>query len=347
MRLRKKTMANIDGKDNAGEHKTITLRRVIMAAFVSTALLTSIVTSLGNGVQDAYAAKGGKSDDSSDRGKSAEKGKSKNSTSTSSSDKQHNSKHDGGNATDAKPNNGKKPSDIEEQNSILKKAEKLKQHGNETDVSLSYSTNGTFLMEANGTAKAIGANGSSSDAELSVEMSIWKTKKNMVSMDITEGSISVDGQAMEFYSGQAHYFPYGDKMLLTGFVVVDNSYGQSEPEGNDESADDNQTGTSNQTSTAINQTSSVNSNQTSTEDVGLNQTSTTPVTSGDETVESLVEEGPSLRHIKLWIKVTGEELLGTEGSEPENSIEILSPQSKIASQWFLEMTGELYHSSSS
>jgi hypothetical protein len=332
--------------------RSIFLKRAVVAALFSTVLLSStIVTGLGTVVQEAYAAKGGKGDKgddspSSDRGKDGEKGKSKNNTNTTTSEKQDKSKGHDTTTEDSKSNNGHKSAGTEEQDSILKKAQKLKQHqlGNETDVSWPYSTNSTYFIEANGTAKAIGANGSSSDAELSVEMSIWKTKKNMVSMDIIEGSIIVDGQTMEFYSGQAHYIPNRDKMLLTGFVIVGGNTG-SELEGSDEGTGDNQTGTTtNQTSTGTNQTS-VNTNQTSV-DTGMNQTST-QIPQGEGVLsEDSEEEGPALRHIKLWIKVSDGSLATEESSEHEATIQILSPQSKIASKWFLGMNGEMYVSSS-
>jgi hypothetical protein len=360
---------------------------MIIAALVSISLLSSAFAMMSEtGVQKAYAAKGGQGgsgggnssssdhgNNGSDKGNSNDKGQS-NKTSTAattsnSTDKEQRSKDNNGSSDNDNSNKGQSQHEKSDNavsrgnNSDLAKAEKFKPHqlSNET-VSWPYSANTTYFLAANGTAKAIGsntANVTSATAELSTEMSIWRTTKNLVSMDIMDGSsITVDGRTMEFYSGQAHYLPNMHKMLLVGFVIENQGNTSEtgiEDTGDNQNATDTD-GATNQTSTIItNQTSTTDiTNQTSTEiigtnqtstDTGTNQTSTEVPSTGQETDEG-EEVEPVLKHIKLWIKVTGQKDESLPSSETPGSmtIEVLSPQSKISSEWFLQMDGELYTS---
>jgi hypothetical protein len=177
-----------------------------------------------------------------------------------------------------------------------------------------YTANMTYTFNANGTAYAIGNSSYAGDVQLSLDMSVWKSRPTQVQLDVTGGELTVDGQSMEVHSGHAHYWSNTNRMLIIAFVVEG---------GNVEDTNDG-----NQTSTITNQTSTTN------------QTS-----SIDDTIESEDDEGvsePQIRVLKLWITIP-EETNGLPTSESPNPIDvdIMSPQSKLASMWFMEMDGEV------
>lgn len=333
-----------------GEKNSSRTRTIILALLVSTALLSSALI-VEAGVQKVYAAKGGNggkgggggnSSDNGDKGKSQDKGQSDKTSSSAAvnEDDEDDSKNHNGGAKDnssGKEKSQQENSDEEKKqnNTSLAKSQKYKPHKLNETATWSDGANMTYSLEAGGIAKAIGKSNSTANAtagaELSVEMSVWKTTKSLVSMDITNGTITVDGKTMEFYSGQVNYMPSKHKMLLAGFITESRDDGAGENQTTIDTGVDNQTFT-NQTSLEV-----VGTNQTST-DTGINQTSTeipygtdTDEESGDELV---------LRHVKLWMRV------GEGGSSPSDSmtVTVLSPQSKISSEWFLQMSGEFYAS---
>lgn len=313
-------MANTDDLHNRGR-TAISTPHFVIAAVLSALLISSAFAMVPTN-QEAYAAMGGSEKGSEGNG---DKGKSKSASNTTSSDTETKSKRH--NTTDANPGKGKKPEYTGSTNTTeYVKAQKLKSHRLNETVAWPYSEYTAYTLEANGTATVIGnGTASESEAEISVDMSIWNTKKNLVSMDIENGTISIDGNSMEFYSGQAHYLPSKGKMLLVGFVIVG------------EEAEGTGVPTENQTTTNLNQTST--GNQTSTE-----------IPPNEETAEEdeVEADGPSLRHVKLWIKVTGEgeSIPSEESTESSTTVEVLSPQSKVASMWFLQMEGEMYYTTS-
>jgi hypothetical protein len=313
-------MANTEDLRNQGR-TVISRPHFVMAAVLSSILISSAFAMIPAN-QGAYAVMGGSEKGSEGNG---DKGKSKNASNTTSSDTETKSKRH--NTTDANPGKGKKSEYTGSTNTTeYVKAQKLKSHSLNETVAWPYSEYTAYTLEANGTAKGIGnGTASESEAEIAVDMSVWNTKKNLVSMDIENGTISIDGNLMEFYSGQAHYLPNKGKMLLVGFVIVG------------EGAEETGLPVENQTTTNLNQTST--GNQTSTE-----------IPPAEETTEVVEDEAnsPSLRHVKLWIKVTGEgeSIPSEESAESSTTVEVLSPQSKVASMWFLQMEGEMYYSTS-
>lgn len=366
-------VANKKGHTKSERHDRY--KHVILAALVSITLLSSALAMISEtGVQKAYADKGGKGgsgggNSSSDHGNNeSDRGKSSTTTTSNSTDKGQGSKDnhsDGDNSNKGQSQHKQEKSDNAESkgnNSDLAKAQKFKPHQLNETMSWPYGANTTYSIEASGTAMAIGSsttNVTSATAELSAEMSIWKTTKSLVSMDVRDGSsITVDGKTMEFYSGQAHYLPNMHKMLLVGFIVE--NQGNVSDAGNGENSGDQNatdTGATNQTSTTTtNQTLTTTdiTNQTSTEGISTNETSTdtatnqtsTEVPSAGQEIDEEGEAEPALKHIKLWIKVTGQKDESVPSSETPSSmtIKVLSPQSNISSEWFLQMDGELYTS---
>jgi hypothetical protein len=170
----------------------------------------------------------------------------------------------------------------------------------------------TYSLSANGTADAIGNSTDVGDAKLSVEMSVWKSTRGQVKMDITGGSLTVDEKSMQVHSGHAHYWVKNNRMLVIAFVIEG-----TVTSNNDETTANNQTSTTNQTSS---------SNQTST------------------AIEEPEEDGSDtkFRVMKLWLKVDEDsgQLPTVDSSEPIK-VEVMSRQSKLASMWFLEMSGEV------
>jgi hypothetical protein len=190
-----------------------------------------------------------------------------------------------------------------------------------------YTANLNYTLNANGTADAIGNSSYTGNAELSLEMSLWKSTPGLVKMDVTGGTLTVDGDNKEVHSGHGFYWINNDRMLVIAFVV----------EGGSGENDDTDANDSNQTSTdTTNQTSTMN--QTSTTDNTGNQTSTE-----NDDVES-EDDGSSryqVRLLKLWITIPdGAELPTDETAEPIE-VDVVSRQSKLASMWFLEMHGEV------
>ncbi|MFY3742219.1 MAG: hypothetical protein HMLIMOIP_002683 [Candidatus Nitrosomirales archaeon] len=190
-----------------------------------------------------------------------------------------------------------------------------------------YTSDLTYTLNVNGTADAIGNSSYAGEAELSLDMSVWKSTPGLVKMDVVGGTVMVDGESMEVHSGHAYYWINKDRMLIVAFVT-EGGYNENEENANG----GNETSTDN----TGNQTSS--SNQTSIDNT-TNQTSTTT----DDAVES---EGQGLsehqvRILKLWITIPeGDELPTDEVADPIQ-VDVMSRQSKVASMWFLEMHGEV------
>lgn len=335
-----------------GHNKTtnvMSCHTVILAALVSVVLISSVFI-VNTDSQKAYAAKGGNGGggkggggNSSDKGKSHDNDQSDKSSTAENKDDDRSKDHGGDDNDNSNTEEKSQQKSSEKKNNTnLAKAQKYKPHKLNETIAWEYHANTTYSLDATGTAKAIGKSNSTTNAtagvELSAEMSVWKATKSLVSMDITGGSVTVDGQVMEFYSGQAHYMPSKNKMLLVGFII------ESDQTDDNGGTIDNQTtidtGATNQTSTVTNQTSSeiTSTNQTSAETNGNNQTSTEIPSDQETDLDEDSEDKLALRHIKLWIRVAGQ-----DNSFPM-TVQVLSPQSKIASEWFLQMNGEMYAS---
>ena len=173
-----------------------------------------------------------------------------------------------------------------------------------------YTSNMTYTLNANGTADAMGNSSYVGNAELSLDMSVWKSTPGQVKMDVTGGTLMVDGQSMEVHSGHAHYWINKDRMLIVAFMI-DGAY------------------------TEDNEAAIHNANQTS----ATNQTST------DNTADSEAQVGlsePHVRILKLWITIPEQDAkLPTDQTANTMNIDVMSRESKLASMWFLEMHGEV------
>lgn len=101
-----------------------------------------------------------------------------------------------------------------------------------------YAANLTYTLSANGTAYAIGNSTYTGDAELSLEMSVWKSTPSQVRMDVIGGTVNVDGQKLDVHSDHVLYRIIPHKLLIIA-VMMEN--------GNTE--DDAYSDASNQTST--------------------------------------------------------------------------------------------------
>lgn len=294
------------------------LTHAILAAGIALVLVFSAISTIATiELPTAFAENGGNSGEkgNSDHGKGSNHDAQQESNQTSNNSS---NSSDSGAEDDSTSNKGKskgkeshhpsKPSWVEHLNQT---ADEIHEKHLKMNAGFSgpYTANLTYTLNANGTADAIGNSSYTGDAQLSLDMSVWKSTPGQVKMDVTDGTLTVDGQSMEAHSGHAHYWINTNRMLIIAFMI-EGGYS----EDNNKANDGNQTSTSNQTST-------------------------------DNTVESEDEDGlsePQVRVLKLWITIPEEsaELPTAQSSDPIE-IDVMSRQSKLASMWFLEMDGEV------
>lgn len=330
----------------------LTVAFVLMFSAVSTA--TTI------GFQTAFAEKGGEQgtmSNSGDQGKTSESKVNKSNqtaSSTSSANSNVTESEDNNVSNSGKNKNDKGKGTQKSGKSSSTNSPSWTQYANQTGEEIhakhlkmkasalaAYPAGLTYTLNANGTAKAIGNSNYTGDADLSLEMSVWKSRPSLVSMDVTGGSLTVDGETMEIQSGHAHYMNNSKRLLLIAFMTDnDGSYSESNDDEDQQQQEEEQTN--------VNQTSSTNTTNTS-------NTTTTNQTSGDNNTAVVEEEDqevdeeeeeatkPKLRLLKLWITMTGEaaKLPNNESSSSTMEVEVMSRQSKVASMWFLEMAGEV------
>lgn len=151
-----------------------------------------------------------------------------------------------------------------------------------------YSTNMNYTLTANGNATSVSDNSTSTTASVSLELSVWKSTKGLVSMDIMNGTITIGNGTISIQNGHAYYLIHNHQVRVLGFITD---------------------------TTAI----SSNGGQ------------------GNETTST------SLKVLKLHTgsdKIEGKVLPPSSSNQPLQ-ISIVSPQSKLASEWFLQMDGEV------
>jgi hypothetical protein len=147
-----------------------------------------------------------------------------------------------------------------------------------------YAANMNYTLTADGTARSVSDNSTSISSSVSLDLSVWKSTKGLVSMDIMKGTINIGNETIPVHNGHAYYLIHNHQFRVLGFIV-------------DKS----------------------NGNQ------------------GNETAST------NLKVLKLVAgsDKTGKNVLPTASSDAPLKINILSPQSKLASEWFLKMDGEV------
>jgi len=289
--LKPRTNANSDGK-------CILACVGLAVAFVLVFSIVSTIAPIGS--HSVFAEKGGKSQDKGEKSK----GRSTNETQTTS--KQHDDHKDSKKAKE----NGK----IKERSMKRAWEQQVSQTADEihnkhlrmnAGFSEGYISGLTYSLKANGTADGLGNSTYEGDVKVSVEMSVWKSTPGQVKMDITGGTLTVDGKSMEVHSGHAHYWVKHNRMLVIAFVL----------EGV-QSLNNAETNTANQTS-------------------NINQTTT-------DTTQSTQDYDPDTKVsvLKLWLNTQGGSgQLATNDLGQPVKVDVISPQSKLASMWFLGMSG--------
>lgn len=155
-----------------------------------------------------------------------------------------------------------------------KHKENLAKHG----PSGSYPHDTEYTLTATGAATPISGGDGSETAEISMVLSIWKSTKGLVAMDIMDGTVKIGDDKRDIYSGHVFYLIRGGHLLVFAFIVEDDDSG-----GQD-------------------------------------------------------------RHIsllKLWAKTQKGDSLPLSDSDSPLKLDILSPQSKLISEYFLDMDGQL------
>ena len=133
-----------------------------------------------------------------------------------------------------------------------------------------YNANMNFTLTASGTAKSI-ADNSTRDITITMDLSVWKSTKGQVSMDIMRGTIKIgDNETYDINAGSILYLIKPHKIVVTGFI-----------------------------------------------------------------------NSKDIRIMKLQIAVPKDSELSTATAEKAMQLNILSPRSKLASKWMLEMQGEI------
>lgn len=151
-----------------------------------------------------------------------------------------------------------------------------------------YSANMNYTLTAEGTATSVSDNSTSTKASLSLELSVWKSTKGLVSMDIMNGTINIGNETIPVHNGHAYYLIHNHQFRVLGFIVDTNSTSGNGSQGNE--------------------TASMN-----------------------------------LKVLKLFAGGDKSEgnVLPTSSSGTPLKITIVDPQSKLASEWFLKMNGEV------
>jgi hypothetical protein len=300
------------------------LSRASIGIGMALVLVFSVVSTIATiEMQAAFAEKGGKSDKEKQSENSKDE-KSKSSTTGTNSTETEEEEYDGhkGKAADGKTKEKSKDT-TDKETTKPAWAKQLNETADEihakhlkmnAEFAGPYTANLTYSVMANGTAEAIGNSTYDGDSALSLEMSIWKSTPNQVRMDVIEGTVSVHNKTMDVHSGHAHYWIKTNRLLIIAFVTED---GVPAAE-----IDSNVTGT----------------NQTAV----VNQTTTTNQTSTDVPEIDEVDMEPQVRVLKLWMTMPAgaEGLPNSESPEPAEIL-TMSPQSKLASLCFLEMSGEV------
>lgn len=153
-----------------------------------------------------------------------------------------------------------------------------------------YAANMNYTLTATGTATSVSDNSTSTNASISLDFSVWKSTKGLVSMDIMNGTITVGNETIPIHNGHAYYILNNHQFRVLGFITSD-----------------------------------------------TNTNSTSSTGQGNQTASA------SIQMIKLVSKAdkTGQNVLPTSSSSAPLKVSILSPQSKLASEWFLKLNGEV------
>lgn len=151
-----------------------------------------------------------------------------------------------------------------------------------------YSANMNYTLTAEGTATSVSDNSTSTKASVSLELSVWKSTKGLVSMDIMNGTINIGNETIQVHNGHAYYLIHNHQFRVLGFIVDTNSTSSNGSQGN--------------------------------ETASMNLKVLKLVAGGDKS------EG---------------NVLPTSSSGTPLKITIVDPQSKLASEWFLKMNGEV------
>lgn len=346
-----------DGENNGSNRNGSTsnagrrLQRSFLVLGIAFALIFSSSVAIGPAaVGDAFAEKGGKdksgsNDNGKDNNSDNKGGKSKdrsnddnshdssgvNSTSSYQDEKSKKGKKDAGDSKASSDHKGKDKSlAVKHVMRYMNETaeEKHRKHllSNLSSYDGPYLPDMKYLLEAEGIAKRIGGSKSNSTedlAELSISLATWKSTKGSVKMDVMNGTISVGNHTAEIHSGHAVYQIHSDRIILIGYIVT----GEGHDDDDDYQASSNGTTTSaNQTSTSGNQTSTSHNQQYNYTKIG---------------------KKTGVTVVKLWIKMSDKDgMLPTKDSPGPVGVDILSPRSKVAGNWFLDMSGEVSLSSS-
>lgn len=77
-----------------------------------------------------------------------------------------------------------------------------------------------YGLTAEGAAARISDN-SSAKVNLSLDLSVWKSTDTLVSMDIMNGTLQLDDDAVAIHSGHAYYLPYARQVRVIAYIVED------------------------------------------------------------------------------------------------------------------------------
>jgi hypothetical protein len=197
------------------------------------------------------------------------------------------------NSTDtATMNEGKTHSKVEErrmQYANKTAEERHKEHlMMHSPVAGQYSINMNYTLIANGNATSISDNSTSTISYVSLDLSIWKSTKGLVSMDIMNGTITIGNNTSPIQNGHAYYLIHNHQIRVLGFI-----------------------------------------------------TDTTTISGNDSQGNKTASTGLKVLELRTVNDKNEGNVLPTSSSNQPLQISIVSPQSKLASEWFLKMDGEV------
>ena len=267
------------------------LLRITMGVALLTGLLLAFLPISANSIGiSAYAAENEVQNDVQGRQAHAV-GHNGNSTQTSHGSSNEHRQYK--NSTDiGAMNEGKTHSKVEEKR--MKYASKTAEERHQEHLTMHssvagpYSTNMNYTLIANGNATSVSDNSTSTTSSVSLELSIWKSTKGLVSMDIMNGTITIGNNTSPIQNGHAYYLIHNHQIRVLGFITDTNTISGNGIQGNE------------------------------TASMGLKVLKLHTVSDKNEG-----------------------NVLPTSSSNQPLKISIVSPQSKMASEWFLKMDGEV------
>lgn len=214
-------------------------KKVIVAVALMTLLIVTALSSSTPAFSKEQSESGKKnSEKGKDKGK-GEKGQDQgekagaaqagtNSTAAKSKGQSNTNKNSTSQSSSQPKSKGEKPNNKEKSGEVKGKsmhAEKAAEHRHTKHLAKNvhavgpYTANMNYTLTATGTATLVSDNSTSKDATISIALSIWKSTKGMVAMDVMSGTVKIGkNETHSINTGNALYSIGAHKMMVNGLL---------------------------------------------------------------------------------------------------------------------------------